>query len=598
MNQPSIRVLYVDDDPEFRELTATYLEQQNDSFIVDTASNTTDGRASMRKQLPDCIVADYEMPEENGIELLQTIRDEFAEIPFILFTGKGSEEVASEAISAGVTDYLQKGTGTEQYELLANRIETAVGQYRAEQKLERKNDLFKKTQHLADVGAWEWNVTTEEGYYSEKVYDIYGITERSEIRPERDIEEFYHPTDQNKLRDAVETAIATGERFDMELRVVTDDDDITWVRASGDPQFENGECVRIRGTIQDITDRKKREEKFKAERTFIQQSLNTLNDIFYLVDTDGNFQRWNDMLPELTGYTDEEIGSMNALEFFDGAHRETITSAIRNSIQNGSTVVEAEITTKDGRQIPHEFRGVRMADDDGNVTGVIGIARDITARKKREAELIAERDRLDEFANIITHDLRNPLTVAEGRLELARAECDSDQLDIAADAIDRSQALVTDVLTLARTGETAGSLESVQLSTLAKECWKVIPETNATLSVEATQTVSADRSSLRQLLENLFSNAVEHGGENVTVQLGDLTNGFYIADDGVGLSEKARENLFEAGYSTTDTGTGFGLRIVKQVVDAHGWEIQVTDSDNGGMRVEITNVDTTEKNAD
>lgn len=120
----------------------------------------------------------------------------------------------------------------------------------------------------------------------------------------------------------------------------------------------------------------------------------------------------------------------------------------------------------------------------------------------------------------------------------------------------------------------------------------MIPGTEAaTLTIETTRPIMADRSRLKQLLENLFANAVEHGGGNVTLTVGDLPDGFYITDDGTGIPEQEREKVFNAGYSTAPDGTGFGLRVVKQVVDAHGWAIEVTASNDGVTWVAITGVD-------
>ena len=194
----------------------------------------------------------------------------------------------------------------------------------------------------------------------------------------------------------------------------------------------------------------------------------------------------------------------------------------------------------------------------------------------------------------MSHDLRNPLRTASGRLELAREECDcgTTHLDDAADAIDRSQALVEDLLTLARAGDAVGTPESVSLSALAEECWAVVPGGDATLTVATSRTVSADRGQLRQLLENLLANSIEHAGRTVTVTVGDLPDGFYVEDDGVGIPEGERADVFETGYSNAEDGTGFGLRIVERIVDAHGWDIRVTEGEDGGARFEITGVET------
>jgi signal transduction histidine kinase len=107
-------------------------------------------------------------------------------------------------------------------------------------------------------------------------------------------------------------------------------------------------------------------------------------------------------------------------------------------------------------------------------------------------------------------------------------------------------------------------------------------------------TVEADASRLTQLLENLYRNAIEHSDETVTVSVGPVDDGFYVADSGPGISEAERSGIFEAGYTIRDEGTGFGLRIVEQIATAHGWEIAVSESESGGARFEFTAVERVE----
>lgn len=122
-HRQQIQVLHVDDDPNLTDLIKTFLERKDDHFIVETATDADEGLKLISNRSPDCIVSDYNMPRMDGIELLQTVRERYPDLPFILFTGRGSETVASEAIAASVTDYLQKESGAEQYELLAHRIQ-------------------------------------------------------------------------------------------------------------------------------------------------------------------------------------------------------------------------------------------------------------------------------------------------------------------------------------------------------------------------------------------------------------------------------------------------------------------------------------------
>ena len=102
--------------------------------------------------------------------------------------------------------------------------------------------------------------------------------------------------------------------------------------------------------------------------------------------------------------------------------------------------------------------------------------------------------------------------------------------------------------------------------------------------------LQADATRLRQLLENLFRNSVDHGGEDVTITVGTLADGFYVADDGPGIPEAERDQVFESGYSTNRDGTGFGLAIVEEIAAGHGWEITVTEGVEGGARFEVTGV--------
>ncbi|MCD2204486.1 PAS domain-containing protein [Halobacterium sp. KA-6] len=210
--------------------------------------------------------------------------------------------------------------------------------------------------------------------------------------------------------------------------------------------------------------------------------------------------------------------------------------------------------------------------------------------RAREQELQRQNDRLEEFASVVSHDLRNPLNVAKGRVELAQSECASEHLDEVTRAHRRMTTLIEDLLALARDGQQVNAVEPISFQSVVQECWGNVATGDATLEVTDEATIHADSNRLRQLLENLLRNAVEHGGSEVTITAGATEDGFYIADDGPGIPADAREKIFETGYSTSETGTGFGLSIVKQIVDAHDWQIDVREAETGGARFEITDI--------
>jgi signal transduction histidine kinase len=224
--------------------------------------------------------------------------------------------------------------------------------------------------------------------------------------------------------------------------------------------------------------------------------------------------------------------------------------------------------------------------------GDVLLLHDVTEQRQQKRKLERTNERLDRFASVVSHDLRNPLHVAKGNIVLAQNEHDSEQLATANNALDRMEALIDDLLTLAREGESILDLECISLSSVVDDSWAVIDSTDATLTIESELNFLADSGRLQQLLENLFRNAIEHEENTVTIRVGALSNaaGFYVADDGPGIPGGEREQVFESGYSTTESGTGFGLTIVEEIVDAHGWSINIAESATQGTQFEITGV--------
>lgn len=156
MTEP-IRILHVDDDPGFADMAAGFLERQDEPIAVETATNPNDALDVLSEIDVDCIVSDFDMPELNGIEFLETARDNYPGLLFILYTGKGSEEVASDAISAGVTDYIQKERGTSHYDVLGNRIKNTVDQHRTEQELQDREHRLTCFFEQSPIGVIQWD---------------------------------------------------------------------------------------------------------------------------------------------------------------------------------------------------------------------------------------------------------------------------------------------------------------------------------------------------------------------------------------------------------------------------------------------------------
>jgi len=210
--------------------------------------------------------------------------------------------------------------------------------------------------------------------------------------------------------------------------------------------------------------------------------------------------------------------------------------------------------------------------------------------RARERELRRQNERLDEFTSVVSHDLRSPLNRVDIHLDLLAEEYDDERLTTAVAANDQATEMVDDLLRLARQGQTVEEPEPGSLAETVRNGWEGVATGDATLAVvDPLPRVEADHARLRQVFENLFRNAVEHGGE--AVRVGRLDDGLYVEDDGPGVPDELRAEVFDHGYTTTDSGTGFGLAIVERMIEAHGWEIHLAASDSGGARFELTGLD-------
>ncbi|PSQ33307.1 hypothetical protein BRD09_01250 [Halobacteriales archaeon SW_10_68_16] len=899
-----IRLLHVDDEPDFADLTATCLERHRDRFTIDTTTSPDEGLTMLAATDYDCIIADYDMPRMDGIDFLEAVRKEHPDLPFILFTGKGSEEVASEAISAGVTDYLQKRSGTDQFELLANRITNAVEQVRAEDRLQEERKRFRTLFERLSQATVEVEYKDDEpiihcvnpafeevfGYDADDIigesldtlivpenrtdqaaqinrhvqtggslnskeviretadgtrgfllqnaaYDggkggfaIYtDITERKDR--ERELERarerlraqfdnapngiVIHDED-GSILDVNETLaehlgyahdelvslsvsdieVGVSKERLHELWAETEPESLITIegeyqRADGSTvpvevwitRLDRGGDTRFLAHVRDISDRKQREERLETQAKAIEASmdgmaildeneeyiyanqahadvygyddpdafignswrmcyneetidriesevlpalnargewrgevlgcrndgttfpqeisltvteddglicvvrditerkereqnlqetnrqlnavLDTVEAAIFIKDVDGRYQLMNPECREVLGVDDEasavgltdydllpadvadrfRADDQRVLDAGDTRRYEEaiptdqgtqINLTARSPLYDeagdpiGICAVSTDITERKQRQQelaeleraveticdnvpivfytfdedgvftrsqgkaldrigfePGEAVGQSVFDlyadrpeiidhceraldgeqvsatveigtgifeayyapvrDNGDIVGVTGHKFDMTEHKKREEQLRRQNERLDQFASVVSHDLRNPLNVASARLELAAETCDSPHLEHASAAHARMERLIEDLLTFARAGSEAIDYTTVSLPGFLEDCWERFEGTDASLIVETERAIRGDRDRLKQLFENLLWNAVDHGGSDVTVRVGTLSEGFYVEDDGPGIPEEERETVLEAG---------------------------------------------------
>lgn len=197
---------------------------------------------------------------------------------------------------------------------------------------------------------------------------------------------------------------------------------------------------------------------------------------------------------------------------------------------------------------------------------------------------------LEEIGSMVSHDLRNKVNIAIGRIDLARRTGEDEHLDQGLDALEGVERIADVVVSLAQTGDPLTDLKPVNLEEAAQVAFRPLDSQGMRLSIKASATILADPDCLAQLLENLFRNSIEHHDEAGIIELGLLEDGFYVSDDGPGIPEDIRDRVIELGYSTAAGHQGKGLTIVTRLADAHGWDIEIEESTMGGARIEVQNV--------
>ncbi|EMA69122.1 multi-sensor signal transduction histidine kinase [Halorubrum aidingense JCM 13560] len=483
----TVSVLLVDDEPGFADTAASVIEKRDDRFDVTPATDAASAFGALETDAFDCIVSDYEMPGTDGLEFLRRVRDRYGDVPFVLFTGRGSETLAGDAIAADVDAYLPKHAVDDPYEALASRVSEVVSDAAVDRRLE----------HTA-------------------------------------------------------------------------------------------------ARLEALYDRSP--------------------DMIDIHDADGRIVDANRVLATELGYDREEIIGMNVWDIDEELAPEEAAETWRGLATDETLRLETTFRRADGTSIPVEVH-VRRVDVQGR-DRFLASSHDISERKAYQRRIERENERLDEFASIVSHDLRNPLNVLSGYLRLARETGTDSYFDRCERALDDIEGLIEDVLTLARQGDAVDSPEPVAFGALVEAYGRDVVESieregaegdeaaegevaadgeaaadgeGIDVIVEADGDVLADPGRLKRLVENLVRNAAEHGGDRVVV--GDLDDGFYLADDGPGIPTDRRADVFESGYTTSGTGTGFGLAIVERIAEAHGWEVALTEGEAGGARFEFTGVE-------
>ncbi|WP_096394347.1 PAS domain-containing protein [Halorubrum trapanicum] len=404
-----------------------------------------------------------------------------------------------------------------------------------------------------------------------------------------------HPSDREPVADAL-SAVATSRTVTHRIRRASGG--YAWVESVVDeelaPEFA-GRIVTVR--------------RIDADRTFPERYRAFLeygSDLVTVVDDDGLVVYESPSVEEVLGYEQGSTVGRSPLGYVHPDDRDRVTERFYRALgePDAAPTLEYRYRAADGDWVWLESR-TRSLPADSPVGELLINSRDVSERKARERRLTDRNERLDRFASIVSHDLRNPLSVIRGSIEMARLRGETEPLDRGERAVDRIDQLVSELLTLARQGTGMDEPTEFDLASVARDAWETAAGgDDAELVVAGDARVYGDRGRMRQALENLFRNATEHAttdaseasgdesagdasgddalaGDDLTVLVTATDEGFLVADDGTGIDPDHRESVFESGFTTRADGTGYGLDIVREVVESHGWRVELRAATDG-----------------
>jgi PAS domain S-box-containing protein len=590
-----IRVLYVTNGVGGDGHTPALLDGGTPEVDVEQSTDRSDVLGRLDGDEFDCVVT-----ETASAELLGPVRERHPDLPVVLVHDDGTLDAL---LSPGAVD-----------DSLVGRIRTAVEGLPGETDAREQFRLLSET--FPDIAFY----IDEEGQYVDVISgtDTPVVPDEPEHLVGESVDGRLSPDAAEQVLRTIEQALASGDVQTTQYRAEVGGTS-RWLEGRVSPagQAANG-TRQVLWVARDITDQKERETALEALHGMATaiQTAETVEEACELTVTAAG---------EILDFEICRVSVQEGERLVPYAVSENAPAAGRRetgidqglagqTFQTGETYVVDQVSPDDetdpafdgiesGLSVPVGDHGVFQAVstdpgafDEADITlAELLVSHTTTAigRIERERTLTRKTERLEEFASFVSHDLRNPLNVASLRLELLASECDSKHLDELESALDRMERLIDELLTLARQGDTIGETEPVRLVQVVQQAWSNVETGTATLDCPTEMTLRADRNRLVAVLENLVSNAVEHGssGVTVTVDVLDDEDGFYVADDGAGIPASERDQVFESGYSTDPDGTGFGLTIARDIAEAHGWTIRVTESESGGTRFEITDVE-------
>jgi PAS domain S-box-containing protein len=582
----SIRVLYVDDEPAMLEIVKRFLESYDPFIAVYAVISPEEALEVLKEESFDCIVSDYSMPGMNGVEFAnEAIRRK--RIPFIIYTGKGSDEVAEEAFANGVDDYLRKEMGTTHYKILAKRIISAVERFRAKREL-----LESETKYSKLVEDGRHGIAIIDGpeprlcFVNSVLAEIlgYSVKELTSFTP-GELHKIVHPDDLDRMLKNIKDRLEGKVTKTKEYRFVRKSGELLTMNVTSSIT-ERGGKPALQVILFERPEEQEPDSESRYTAEMYQRLIELAPDGVVTFDLKGYVTSINAAYSMLTGFPEEEIvnrhftkiGAIKARDI--PRYLKILSSVVRGQV---SDPIEFEYSRRDGSTRWGEGR-FSLVKHKNNKREILAIARDITDRKRTS-------EKLKVVGKLTRHDVRNKLSVIMGYLDLVNMGLEKGQtVDDYLGRIRDTTYQVVRILNFAADYERLGLEErrSIGVSESFKTALSMFSLHGIKVEDQCEGVVVQADSMLSRVFYNFIDNTLKHGGEvtEITLRFEEGENLRIIyQDDGAGISYEKKEKIFLGDIEKTGV---HGLNLINRIIESYGWTIKEVGVPGKGVEFVIT----------
>lgn len=586
-----IRILLVDHDIGSLKLTKDCLEPEN-RFKIDTATSVCEAWTKLENGEYDAIVADYQMPEKNGLVFLKELREK-NNTPFIMFTSEGSEEVAIKTFNLGADQYINKiGDTKTVYLELTHGILAAVERKKAEDELRESEVRFRTLVENAPVVIY--TISGETGTLTSLNLTFEKMTGwKTSEWIGKSFEGLIHPDD---LRLAVETfeQVSRGEYVSpYSLRILSKSGKYVTGEFTSKPHIRNGRVVGELGIVHDVTEREKTEKKVLENQQKFERLFRGNPEASVYLDLEFHILDINPRFEELFGYKPDEIRGKNLDEVVVPKEMMEEAEMLNRNAEKGYVYHDTVRKRKNGSLVPVSISAATITVD-GHLVGYVGVYKDISELRRTERELSIMNEKLRVVGGLTRHDVRNKLVAIVGNVFLIRKHLkEKPEILENVTEIESACGQITRIFDFASAYERLGieELAYVNVGKTVDEAFSLFSDLHDIQLVNECHglTVLAD-SFLRQLFYNLADNSLKYGHKTKKIRIRYSEKDqkelrLVFEDDGVGVPAAEKTSLFKEGYGK---GTGYGLYLIKKMVDIYGWTIRETGEPGEGAKFTLT----------